>query len=87
MEAAYELGRKAVAGGLGVLDMARIHQHALTSGLRPAPGPGNKTPTLRAAEVFFLEALSPFEAAHRGFRKANLELRQLNAELEHRNAE
>src|SRR5439155_632594 len=43
--------------------------------------------TLRAAETFFMEALSPFEAAHRGFREANQKLHQLNAALERRNAE
>src|SRR5437867_1301784 len=70
LEAAYELGREAIAGGLGVLDVARIHQHALTSCVLPAPWAENQIPAIRAAEVFFLEALSPFEATHRGFREA-----------------
>ena len=87
LQQAYELGRKAIASGLGVLDMARIHQHALTSGLRSAHWAGNKTPAFHAAEVFFLEALSPFEVTHRGFREANLELHLLNVELERRNVE
>jgi signal transduction histidine kinase len=45
------------------------------------------TGALNAAETFFMEALSPFEAAHRGFRGANLELRRVNEALQHRNTE
>src|SRR2546426_1918410 len=36
LQEAYELGRKAIASGLGVLDMARIHQQALSSCLSRA---------------------------------------------------
>src|SRR5437867_1699319 len=60
LEQAYELGREASASGLGVLDMARIHQQALTSCLSGARSPERKARTLKAAETFFLEALSPF---------------------------
>src|SRR5439155_10710644 len=87
LQQAYELGREAIAGGLGVLDMARIHQEALASCLLPAPSAGQRTGTLAAAKTFFMEMLSPFEATHRGFREANLRLRQLNVALERRNTE
>jgi signal transduction histidine kinase len=40
---------------------------------------------LRAAGTFLLEALSPFEVTHRGFRTANQKLQQLIATLEKRN--
>src|SRR6266404_571066 len=87
LQQAYELGRGAIARGLGVLDMARIHQQALVSCLPPALPGEIKTRALKAAETFFMEALSPFEATHRGFRKANLELHQVNRSLEQRNAQ
>jgi len=87
LQQAYELGRKAIAEGLGVLDMARIHQRALAGCLRPISSDAKERDTLKAAETFFLEMLSPFEAAHRGFRQANLRLHQLNDVLEHRNEE
>ena len=35
LQQAYEVGRKAITRGLGVLDMARIHQQALASCLLP----------------------------------------------------
>src|SRR5688572_5603083 len=84
---AYELGCRAVARGLGVLDMARIHQHTLEKVVVPALAPANQEHTLRASETFFLESLSPCEVTHRGFRAANLKLQQLIATLEQRNLE
>ena len=87
LQQAYELGRKAIARGLGVLDMARVHQQALTACLLPPLSAEEKTRALKAAESFFMETLSPFEATQRGFREANLRLQQLNDVLEHRSAE
>jgi signal transduction histidine kinase len=85
LEQAYELGRRAIAGGRGVLDMVRIHQQSLQA-LSPLPPEKRKeNRALKAAETFFLEALSPFEAAHRGFRETNVKLQQLIAALEKRN--
>ena len=84
---AYELGRSAVARGLGVLDMARSHQQALARALAPPFRPESFAGALRAAEAFFLESLSPFEVTHRGFRETNLELQQLIATLKARNLE
>lgn len=87
LQRAYELGRVALNRGLGVFDMARLHQEALVS---PAVFKKTKLDPVqqsRRVETFLLEALSPFEAAHRGFRKAWERLRQLNGDLEERNAE
>src|SRR5262245_10515003 len=66
LEHAYALGRNAMASGFGVLDMARIHQNALET-LLPVVPEERRQKTLRAAETFMLETLSPFEATHRGF--------------------
>src|SRR5262245_49647782 len=85
LQHAYELGREEIARGMGVLDMARIHQQGLASCLSRPPSPEEITRTLRAAETFLMESLSPFEAARRGFDDANLRLRQLYHELELRN--
>src|ERR1051325_3340771 len=87
LEEAYELGRSAVARGLGVLDMARSHQQALARALVPPLRPENPAGSLRAAETFFLESLSPFEVTHRGFRETNLKLQQLIKTLKRRNLE
>ena len=78
LQQAYELGRRALADGLGVLDMATIYHKALAAVLSRATTPEEKTLTLRAGASFFVESLSPFEMTHRGFRETNTTLRRLN---------
>ena len=73
---AYELGRQALAEGLGVLEMASLHHHALTTVAGSIRAPEEIRNISKSAENFFAEALSPFEMAHRGFREANMALRQ-----------
>jgi signal transduction histidine kinase len=85
LQRAYEIGRQAIACGLGVLDMGRMHQRALAARASSKSIKEKRAAALKAAETFFLEALSPFEAAHRGFREANLRLQALTAALEGRN--
>jgi len=79
---AHELGRKALTDGLGVLDMATLHSCALAATLKHPLGDGERAQVLEALEKFFLETLSPFEMAHRGFWEANLVLHRLNDVLE-----
>lgn len=83
LQQAYELGRAALNAGLGVFDMIRLHHQALTDGVLAggAQAPARLAPAL---ETFLLEVLSPFEAAHRGFRTAMARLEQLNSELAER---
>lgn len=80
---AYECGRDASIAGLGVLDLVRLH-HAVLGELESAPDV-NATAVLPVAKErekeFLLEALSPFEAAHRGYRRAHEELRAREREL------
>ena len=79
---AYELGRAALIQGLGVLEMATLHSVALTSALDDSPQAADCRALLESSEKFLVEALSPFEMAHRGFREANTVLRRLNDMLE-----
>ena len=78
---AHELGRKALTEGLGVLDMATLHSCALPATLRQTLD-AERMQVLEAVEKFFLESLSPFEMAHRGFWETNVVLRRLNEVLE-----
>lgn len=82
LEEAYELGRAAVAAEAGILDLARIHVEAREKLLQPASGAKNHARISKLTGVVFLQALSPFEAMHRGFRELNGELQQRNRELE-----
>jgi PAS domain S-box-containing protein len=87
LQRAYELGRKALNLGIGVLDVARLHQEAVvklvarTNGITATPRWAN------AVETFFMETLSPFEVAHRGFRDACDRLQRLNGTLKERHQE
>jgi signal transduction histidine kinase len=70
LQEAYELGRRACGEGVGVLELVRVHQAA------GAHEDCSAAPHRAAAEGFLLEAISPFEATHRGFRRAHDELQQ-----------
>lgn len=75
---AYECGRDASIAGLGVLDVVRLHHATIESGLERRSG---RMDASREQE-FLLEALSPFEAAHRSYRRAHQTLRSRERELQ-----
>src|SRR5262249_21253082 len=79
---AYELGREAMADGLGVLEMAVLLHRAQLAAGPPGRTLADRTQRAAAMEEFFLECLSPFEMAHRGVWEANSALRRLNEMLE-----
>ena len=79
------LGRAAMAGGLGVLDMALIHQTSIAGLLDCTEFRERRRKFMRASAVFLLEALTPFEMACRGFREANKQLQQLIKDAEDAN--
>lgn len=70
---AYELGRQALAAGMGVLDVAALHLEAIGRLSVADPEP---------AQAFFVEVLSPFEIVHRGCEESNNQLRRVNETLE-----
>jgi signal transduction histidine kinase len=82
LERAYGLGRQALADGRGVLDMATTHSQALASVMASAESTDDRGRVSDSLERFFVEALSPFEIAHRSFRDANAVLHRMNDVLE-----
>jgi light-regulated signal transduction histidine kinase (bacteriophytochrome) len=72
---AYELGRIAASSGIGVVELVAIHARAVGEVL------GDRAPP-RELEQFLIEAMSPFEMTHRGFREANERLEAAVRELE-----
>lgn len=79
---AYELGRLALAQNVGVLEMAMFYHQALATALRSEATLEAAARTVKDAENFFVESLSPFEMSQRGVREANTALRQMNATME-----
>lgn len=82
LQRAYELGRKAIAEGLGVLEMAALHHEAMRAVLPGELAPGDGASAMKAASECFAESLSPFEITHRAFREANAKLRLLSEHLQ-----
>jgi hypothetical protein len=62
----YELGRSAVADGLSLLDLARVHHEVLLEVLRETPA-DELTAVATAAAEFLMEVLATPEMARRAF--------------------
>ena len=83
LQPALSLGRQAVILGLETLELARIHDRALTVlDLRKG-----KDGVARRAEIFFTEAIAPIVETHRAARHSKNELNRLNGTLDRRTAE
>jgi light-regulated signal transduction histidine kinase (bacteriophytochrome) len=78
LHAAYALGRQALGGGAGVVDIVLVHDRALR-GLTNEKG--SRTEDLGRAGEFLAESLSPFEMLLTGYRESNTRLTESNALL------
>jgi signal transduction histidine kinase len=78
---AYEMGRDALVGGLGILEVVAWHHQALRRVLAIEEA-ADRSRACEAAGRFLAESLSPFEMSHRGTREAALALQRLNETLE-----
>lgn len=79
---AYELGRRAIAEGKSLLDIAAAHHQALAALAASDKNGRRPGELLNAGAEFLVESLSPYEMAHRGFHDAVMALRRLNETLE-----
>ena len=82
LQRAYEVGRKAIAEGLGGLEMLAIHQESLGAALHTARTSKENARMVEQAGNFFAECLAPFEMELRGFREANTRLCRNLADLQ-----
>jgi PAS domain S-box-containing protein len=73
---AYEWGRRALAEGVGALEMMSLYHQALATVAGNVRTPEEMKSIIKSAENFFAEALSPFEMVYRGSREANMALIQ-----------
>ncbi|WP_377642516.1 phosphatase RsbU N-terminal domain-containing protein [Oryzobacter terrae] len=63
----YDLGRRAVADGISILDLVEVHHVVLAEVLEERRDTG-PTAVTQAASAFLLEVLSTFDMAHRALR-------------------
>lgn len=87
LQPARTLGRKAMALGLETLDLAKIHETALATLLLPSHSSRARKGTVKRAEAFFVEAITPIEATHRAARETNGDLNRLTKTLSRRSEE
>jgi len=81
---AYQLGRRAVGDGLGVLEVAALHHEALLAALVEIVALDEGARIAKRASEFFGECLAPFELTRRGFQEAHAAVCDLNQGLQQR---
>lgn len=73
LTAAYELGRRAVADGLTVLELSDLHHDAVLAAIGGAADAGEARRAVAAGRELLREALSAYEMVRRGFDDAREE--------------
>jgi len=79
---AYEIGRRALGEGLGVLGLIAVHEGAVAALVRERRLSAAGARLLAASGAFLAESLSSFEMTHRGYQEAVVALRSMNQRLE-----
>ena len=87
MVPARALGYQAVTHGLETLDIARIHEIAVSTLILASYTPQTSGVLLGRAAAFFAEVLVPIEKTHRGASEANIHLNQIVKALGQRTVE
>jgi hypothetical protein len=64
---AYEIGRRAIAARVGLLDVVQIHNAVTLDVLRETAGADERVDVAEAAGEFLLEVLASSDMAQRGF--------------------
>jgi signal transduction histidine kinase len=80
LESARGLGRQAMAIGLETLDLARVHESALST----LEASSSRDGIIKRAEIFFTEAITPIENTHLAALKTKAHLSQLHKTLNRR---
>ena len=79
---AYEAGRRALAEGMGVLDILAAQQAPMIRALQTQVGEEDKERAIERVLHCLAESLSPFEMVLRGVQEANARLQQSLSSLQ-----
>jgi signal transduction histidine kinase len=82
LQQAYQIGRRALEAGVGLVAIADIHHACLRTLLTQTLANEERDRILTGAAQFFAECISPYEMTYGGFREANTALRHFNEVLE-----
>ena len=86
VQPAHQLGQQAVNLGLETLDLARIHETALTALTLPGGSSAARDRMVKRAGVFFTEAITPIEKTHHAGVESAAHLNRQNKALTQRTA-
>ena len=87
LQRAHGMGQQALAAGLRMLDIAKLHEQILVTRILPGCPAGKRAMLIRQAGTFFTEAITPIEDIHHGARDAAVELNQIVEILSRRTVE
>jgi hypothetical protein len=65
LAAGYALGRRAIVGGVSLLDLAHLH-HRVLGDVLGSTAPAEQAAVVDAAGTFFAEVVAAYEMAQRG---------------------
>jgi signal transduction histidine kinase len=77
LKAARRLGLQAIKEGLQILDLAKVHEQALSVLIQPHDLEAKSDRLVQSAGLFFAESITPMEETHRGALEANVSLQQI----------
>jgi hypothetical protein len=75
LSSAYEIGRRAIAAGVGLLDMVQVHNAVTLDLLRAAQAADERLDVAQAGAAFLVEMLASAEITHRGFLERSMDPR------------
>jgi hypothetical protein len=67
LHSAYQIGRRTIGTGIGLLDLVQVHNSVTLDLLRAATTGEERLELAEAAAAFVVEVLAAFEMAQRGF--------------------
>lgn len=87
LEIARDLGSQALAAGLQVLDLAKLHERTLVADVLPGRPPGKHALLIKRAGVYFAVAITSIEKTHPSAIQARAQLRKSIEALSRRSVE
>ena len=87
LELAQGLGSQALAAGLQTLDLAKLHERILVTGVLPGCPAGKRAALIKQAGIFFAAAITPIEKTQRSAREATAQFKKFVETLSQRTVE
>lgn len=67
LSSAYEIGRRALTGGIGLLELVQVHNAVTLDLARATPAADDRLDVAEAGAAFLVEVLAAAEMTQRGF--------------------